>query len=67
MYIYLTEIQYRITMEIPVQFDDEFDELQARATSGGSLYGLLRRQAFLQGGHKVVPENDVWSVSVLRV
>ena len=43
-------------MEIPVQFDDEFDELRARATSGGSLYGLLRRQAFLQGGHKVVPE-----------
>ena len=39
-----------------MQFDDEFDELRARATSGGSLYGLLRRQALLQGGHKVVPE-----------
>ncbi len=28
----------------PIEFDDEFEEYRARANSGGSLYGLLRRQ-----------------------
>ena len=29
------------------QFSDEFEEYRARASSGGSLYGLLRRQGFI--------------------
>ncbi|KAK2156321.1 hypothetical protein LSH36_216g02008 [Paralvinella palmiformis] len=45
-----------IMMDPPVEFEDEFDEMRARATSGGSLYGLLRRQAFLQGAKKVDPD-----------
>ena len=28
----------------PIKFDDEFEEYRARANSGGSLFGLLRRQ-----------------------
>ena len=29
------------------QYPDEFEEYRARATSGGSLYGLLKRQGFI--------------------
>ena len=35
--------QKRITQP-PIKFDDEFEEYRARANSGGSLFGLLRRQ-----------------------
>ena len=35
--------QKKITQP-PLKFDDEFEEYRARANSGGSLFGLLRRQ-----------------------
>ena len=41
-----------------LSFPDDFEEYRARATSGGSLFGLLRREAFARGSlkEKVRPE-----------
>jgi len=39
-------------------FPDDFEEYRARAISGGSLFGLLRREAFARGSVKEkVPPN----------
>lgn len=41
------------------QFADDFEELRARASSGGTLYGLLKRQGLAhQPCHGVIPEED---------
>ncbi len=42
-----------------IRFEDDFDEYRARACSGGSTYGLMRRQAFAQGGStRPVPPSE---------
>ncbi|KAI0212020.1 hypothetical protein LSAT2_003076 [Lamellibrachia satsuma] len=46
----------RIHVFDPIKFPDDFEEYRARATSGGSLYGLFRRQALANAGAKPSPE-----------
>ena len=47
----------RINVFDPIKFSDDFEEYRARATSGGSLYGLFRRQALANAGSKPSPEH----------
>lgn len=41
-----------------LKFPDDFAEFQARADSGGSTYGMLKRHAFAQQSLRVVPPSD---------
>lgn len=41
-----------------LKFPDDFSEFQARADSGGSAYGVLKRHAFAQQSLRVVTPND---------
>ena len=52
----LTADVSRIHVFDPIKFPDDFEEYRARATSGGSLYGLFRRQALANAGAKPSPE-----------
>jgi len=41
-----------------LKFPDDFAEFQARADSGGSTYGMLKRHAFAQQSLRVVSPSD---------
>ena len=41
-----------------LRFPDDFAEFKARADSGGSTYGILKRHAFAQQSLRVVPPSD---------